>query len=495
MLCIFAFSGVYAQSPVYPVRDGAMNLGSGNADVYWFPYTPVKKVGGVFEMYYTWDGLLCYATSPTGKGWTFKNFVTCPSNESIIKKNNTWYMGYHKRVLGKTYFHTTSSSNGLTFPSGVSRFEAGEDMSFLVVNDSFYCYIRPDIPNVDPLRKIGLMKSADFVNWSEITPIMWIDSADYENPASPDFRKQFYSMSVFRVGADWWALANVYRIGNLGQDVEHLPPYSGEEHTVDVQLLYSTDGMNWQRTNNRGNFLQRAPGVMQVYGSPTLDGNKLYIYTIESERRHTDFENAYINGRFFDIWRYQINTSDLESWKPLSTISIKMGVQGLMNAGQRLNKKEEVKLSVRSSQFPFNIIDSATAKIDSLTLTANFRVPPIPTGSYYFVINGKNIFETWTKNPVQVMESQNVSYDFTTNASKAFGDNLINVNDRYCIYSGDVDQNLTLDLRDLTAVFNCSQGSLENRAQSDINGDGQIGLEDIIMVYNNFERFVHAVRP
>ncbi|HMQ67802.1 MAG TPA: hypothetical protein PKA90_02660 [Ignavibacteria bacterium] len=493
-LIAFTFTNIHSQT-VYPVRDATVNIGSATGDITWFPYTPVKETNGVFEIYYRYNYIPSKAISTDGVNWSFvSNLTSLPSGESIIKKDDTWYLGYHTHYQGNVYFNTSQSSDGLNFIPGTRRFVSGEDMSFILNNDSFYCYIRPLKPQIDPYRKIGLMKSADFVNWTPIKTILAVDPQDYTDPSSPDFRKQFYSMSVFKSGSDFWGLINVYRMGDNGQDNEQLPPYNVNEHTIEVQLVYSNDGINWQRTNDRKAFIPRSGNTKQSFGLPTVVNNKLYVYTIEADRRHTDYESANQNGRFFKIWRYQMNLSDLDSWKPPASLNLQMAIEGIMISSTQQNTDDSICVYLRKKQYPYNLMDSAKGVINRTTLKGDFNFYNIKSGSYYLVVKGKNFIETWSRNPVEVLRASKFKYNFTSSMQQAYGNNLHLVNGRYCVFSGDVDQSGNIELYDMVNVFNDSQ-NFGTGLNTDLNGDGIVDLIDVALASNNTSNFILSITP
>lgn len=495
LLFIISVPFSFSQSPVYPVRDSDINLGNPNGDVTWFSYTPVKKNGSSFEMYYTYNGIRSYATSITGTDWNFVSAVTAPSPESIIKKGSVWYLGYHKRYMDSVFFFTSTSYNGINFSAGTPMFTTGEDMSFFQNNDSFYCYIRPEAPREDPLRKIGLMRSSDFVNWTPLKTILWIDSSDYNDVNSPDFRKQYYNFSVFKNGNDWWGLANIYRVGDEGQDVEQNPPYEGDEQTIETQLLYSKDGINWMRTNNRQAFIPRSPGMMEIFGLPTVDNNTLWIYTIESERRHTNYDYENVNGRWFGIWRYSISLNDLNTWKPGTDINVTLAIEGQINQSGLHNSDDTVTVFLRNKFSPYSVIDSAKSVIRSNTLTGTFSMKNANSGSYFISVKSNNILETWSKNNVSVVKYQPLNYDFTTSSSQAYGDNMLLKYGKYCLYSGDMNRNGSIELSDIMYILNDVSSFITGDDNSDLNGDGFVDLYDMIFCVNNANLFIISEHP
>ena len=66
---------------------------------------------------------------------------------------------------------------------------------------------------------------------------------------------------------------------------------------------------------------------------------------------------------------------------------------------------------------------------------------------------------------------------------------------RFGIYSGDVNQDGSVDLADVTSVYNNSISFLTGYVVTDLNGDNTVDLVDVTLVYNNSVSFVEKVRP
>ncbi|MBL8008845.1 MAG: hypothetical protein JNJ56_15090, partial [Ignavibacteria bacterium] len=78
-----------------------------------------------------------------------------------------------------------------------------------------------------------------------------------------------------------------------------------------------------------------------------------------------------------------------------------------------------------------------------------------PSGNYYIVVKHRNSIETWSNVVALVRGDGSVYYyDFTTAACQAFGCNQILKGTKYCIYSGDSNQDGIVDASDLSAVEN-----------------------------------------
>jgi hypothetical protein len=136
----------------------------------------------------------------------------------------------------------------------------------------------------------------------------------------------------------------------------------------------------------------------------------------------------------------------------------------------------------------------ATLKTNG-TLTCSF--PGSTTNSsYYIVIKHRNTIETWSSSPVMIVP--NVTYDFSTMASKAYGNNQINISGNgsiWAFYNGDVNQDANIDLLDLNNIeydINVFQFGYQ---ASDVNGDGNVDLLDLPLIEDNINQFVFSIHP
>ena len=112
-------------------------------------------------------------------------------------------------------------------------------------------------------------------------------------------------------------------------------------------------------------------------------------------------------------------------------------------------------------------------------------------GTYYIAVNHRNGLETWSKAGVAFPDSRGVQeYDFTYSDSRAYGNNLTLKNSKYCIYSGDVNQDQSIDLDDVIFVFNDASQFTSGYVNTDVNGDGITDLDDLIITNYNSNNFM-----
>ena len=92
--------------------------------------------------------------------------------------------------------------------------------------------------------------------------------------------------------------------------------------------------------------------------------------------------------------------------------------------------------------------------------------------------------------------SQYYNYDFTSDVSKAYGNNLILKGTKYCIYSGDTNKDGVVDASDLSVVDNeAFIGSSGRFLIADLNCDNIVDGADISIADNNSFANVTAIVP
>lgn len=178
------------------------------------------------------------------------------------------------------------------------------------------------------------------------------------------------------------------------------------------------------------------------------------------------------------------------------SVNIKLAFQGFYDTGNnRLALGDTVKAYLASVSSPHTLVDSSTSVVDSMDFTANFIFKnSTPSASYYLIVKHRSSIETWSALGVSFINDKALFYDFTTGSGTAFGSNLILVGPKYCIYSGDINQDGTVDLNDVIPVLS-DYDNLDYHLINDLNFDGTIDLNDAIFVLSGYDNLVGVVTP
>jgi len=163
-----------------------------------------------------------------------------------------------------------------------------------------------------------------------------------------------------------------------------------------------------------------------------------------------------------------------------------------------LSRKDTVKAYLQSSSFPYSLVDSAKAVIDSSSFSGILTFNNAPSGTYYIVMKHFQSIETWSKPGGEVLINNGsiYNYDFTTSSSQAYGNNLKLKGSKYCIYTGDLNQSGFIDATELSMVENDAANFITGRfVLTDLNGDEIVDASDYLIVDNNAYNFVGVIRP
>lgn len=168
--------------------------------------------------------------------------------------------------------------------------------------------------------------------------------------------------------------------------------------------------------------------------------------------------------------------------------------EGLYDNNQNTMIGDTVRVYLRSSVSPYAKIDSAKGFLSSAGFDSFIFNNASNGVNYYLHLKHRNGLETWSKTPQQ-FSSNYLNYNFTTNANKAFGDNMILKGSKWTIYSGDVNQDGVIDIADNSLIDNDAFNFESGYIRTDLNGDGIADISDQAIADNNAFNFVSKVTP
>jgi len=233
------------------------------------------------------------------------------------------------------------------------------------------------------------------------------------------------------------------------------------------------------------------------YTATSLDGGDTWNRTRVSDVRWTMapisgfaggycgdyYETAAGGGNIWACWSdnrtgyWQAYTSKLTLVYNLSLTAL---LSGNYNGTTMVPKN--VRVELHNSTTPYALVDSQTVQLNSSGAANPVFTKAAGGTSYYIVIKSNNGLETWSATP-QTFSGTTLSYDFTTAASKAYGSNMILVGTKWCIISGDANQDGAIDALDRSQCWN--DRNLSGVYASDLNGDGTVDALDRSIAWNN----------
>jgi len=211
------------------------------------------------------------------------------------------------------------------------------------------------------------------------------------------------------------------------------------------------------------------------------------------------FASGKIIGSDISNGLFVIKTTIQNFNPPPVKINLTVFTEGLYNTVlDRLSRNDTVSVYLRKASSPYGVIDSAKAPIDSVSKSGLFEFSKVSAGNYFIVVKHFNSLETWSKTGGEILTVCDpvYDYDFSDSAAKAYGNNLHKTGSKYCIYSGDINNNSSIDLNDVLFIYNDAENFVSGyKPLSDLTGDNLVDLSDITIAYNNSNKFVSVISP
>ena len=186
---------------------------------------------------------------------------------------------------------------------------------------------------------------------------------------------------------------------------------------------------------------------------------------------------------------------------PVTTLDLTVLIEGFYRPETNTTVQDTLTVYLHNNYSPYNIVDSSIAFLSS-DGDAIFTFTNAEEDIYYYLrIKHRNALETWSKFPGQRFlptHGPDLTYDFTTDASQAFENNMNLVSEsplKFAIYSGDINQDGFIALEDITLVFNDASAFVTGYVNTDVTGDNITDLSDLLITYNNSSDFVERKTP
>jgi len=174
-------------------------------------------------------------------------------------------------------------------------------------------------------------------------------------------------------------------------------------------------------------------------------------------------------------------------------LNLTMLIEGFYNEGSNTMTGDSITVNLRNTTAPYDIADSSRSYL-SYSGVGAFEFNYAIKSSYYIQVKHRNSIETWTAAGVNFSSSVE-GYNFTTASSRAFGNNQILKGTKYCIYSGDSNQDGIIDGFDLSMIDNDILNFASGYLNTDINGDSFIDATDAQIAGNNAYNFIGIIVP
>jgi photosystem II stability/assembly factor-like uncharacterized protein len=452
-----------------------------------------------------------WQTTDGGSNWSIlHNFNTSSSNQIYyisMPSATTWYIACDHTLLYKT------TDAGATFSQITTTGISGTTTTFWSV-----AFVDDQNGMVGAGGGVVLKTTNGGISWSDVSTLAGIGSSNTVNYIEPQAPSTFY----FATGTNSGKLVKTTDGGASFSTLA--PPVStGGYYTVKFKdnylgLLGGGNG-SLQRTTDGGSTWTSitSPTTGTIY-SFVFSGSNVWLCS--GALGVGDIANSTDNGATFTLdkkltsnYLYCMAISNNNLWvsgaegtilkgtisSHALTLNLSAFIQALTNVGgtAMTNAVNPITVTVElhNATTPFALIESQTGTLSTIGV-GTFTFTTSTNGNpYYFVVKSGNSIETWSST-VKSFYNNLLSYDFTTAGEQAFASNMIQIGSKWCIYSGDANQDGLIDSGDMLPVDNdYTNYAYGTGLVNDINGDGLVDSGDLLIVDNNYTNYIYAAKP
>lgn len=305
------------------------------------------------------------------------------------------------------------------------------------------------------------------------------------------------------------ALGNVYTFGYFGATADFDPGLG----VYNIQTGGSGGVVNGfvSCLNSSGNYVWAS-----AIGDNPIGNSNIYCIAGVLDNLNSIYTTGYFQGSWdFDQGPSVYNLTSTGVGNPYVTyinklsypksLNLKLFLQGyyigsnqmtavLMNQGIGNSTliTDSITIELHGINPPYQIITSVNAVLNNDgTVSSTIHVNP---GNYYIAVKHRNGITTWSAAPIAIGTTS--TYDFTTASSKAYGDNMKQMQTgQWALYNGDFNNDENVDLLDISTLETDINQFQFGYFNTDLNGDGNIDLLDMPILEGNVNNFVYSNHP
>jgi len=246
---------------------------------------------------------------------------------------------------------------------------------------------------------------------------------------------------------------------------------------------YTPYSYKWTPGNLDGPIQQEQPVVTTAYAVEISDGTPCVI----TENTPVDVDTNCVN--------YKLRLF-IEGFYTGSGMMVPV-LSNQFVPGATLQETDTITVELRAGGNPATVLASTKAilMVDG-SAECNFQ-NVTPADNYWIVIKHRNGLQTWSSSTVMLSQGD-YSYDFSSSASQAFGNNMKDVYGEgiWSIYSGDMNQDEFIDIFDFPKFDQDNQNFVFGvYVETDLNGDGFVDIFDFPMYDQNNQNFIFSIHP
>lgn len=144
---------------------------------------------------------------------------------------------------------------------------------------------------------------------------------------------------------------------------------------------------------------------------------------------------------------------------------------------------DTIRYILRNSFAPYTKVDSAIGYVNQFGFSTTYFANAL-NSSYYVEVKHRNSLSVWSNIPRAFSQGSTTNYNFLAGPGSVYGGELISINGRWCMYSGDINQDGNINGNDFT-ILN-QQFGLSGYLASDLNGDNTVNGNDFTILNTGY---------
>lgn len=211
----------------------------------------------------------------------------------------------------------------------------------------------------------------------------------------------------------------------------------------------------------------------------------------------TSLNTSFLNSNTKGDWKLRVNdnafqdTGRVYSWGlQFNNMSAKPSLMNLTSTANESGywtgssqPRDSVKIYLRTFAAPHTIVDSATGYINQFGYCSTY-LANAPNGSYYLEYRHRNSLAVWSNLPISFTQGSTSSFSILGGPNNVYGSDLYFTGGRWCMYSGDINQDGAINGNDFTTFS--QQFGQGGYLGSDLNGDGTVNGNDFTIFNTGF---------
>ncbi len=196
--------------------------------------------------------------------------------------------------------------------------------------------------------------------------------------------------------------------------------------------------------------------------------------------------------------RYEYANSFNNIFRPNKFLSLTCFLEAFYDPLSNQMRTDTVKAYLRDTISPYVVVDSTSGLLNSAGTSAMTFTKAVNSRKYFISIRHRNSIETWGSTSGVTFSASLASYNFSSSALQAYGNNLKQIDTspiRFGVFGGDVNQDGFVDAVDNSIVENASINYVTGYLPADVNGDNLVDASDAIVTDNNSFMFVQRIVP